>query len=570
MATQGIVKTLTGNVKAISPSGTQRELRVGDVVLLNEQIITGDASSIVIEFDNGEVLDLGRNEQITLSEDVLNSAGGQTQPQPISTDDTVEENAAIKKPLPSGEDTQTVSEEFVVEGEGRHEQVIVEYINSQVTIVAGGFDTTSASQNVEQQTIEEPEDLIIDIDIDIDIDTDTDTDIDVPPAGSTNGAPVTTPVTLTAIAEDSGVRGITQLELLENASDVDGDTLTAIGLTISSGNGTLVDNVDGTWNYTPVADDDTAVSFTYDISDGTATINTGSAALDITPVNDAPVAVDDVASTNEDTVLNSTVDLDFNDTDVDLDALMVVAGTFATTQGGSITIAADGSYTYTPAANFNGTDTVDYTVTDGTLTDTGTLTITVTPVNDASVILNDTDLADNIVARHAAMGTLVGITALGTDADANDTVIHSLDDNAGGLFTIDADTGVVTLARDLTDDDRATQYDIVVRADSTDGSVATGTFTIGVQVELSLVEQGFGGFVINGVSESDASGLSVSSAGDVNGDGLADLIVGAPCGEDSVSMSSAFVQCYGNLNLTGLRAFVERPSPQLDEHSIRV
>ena len=45
--------------------------------------------------------------------------------------------------------------------------------------------------------------------------------------------------------------------------------------------------------------------------------------------------------------------------------LTVVAGTFATTQGGSITIAADGSYTYTPAANFNGVDTVDYTVTDG-------------------------------------------------------------------------------------------------------------------------------------------------------------------------------------------------------------
>ena len=58
----------------------------------------------------------------------------------------------------------------------------------------------------------------------------------------------------------------------------------------------------------------------------------------------------------------------------------------------SITIAADGSYTYTPAANFNGTDdSVDYTVTDGSLTDVGTLNITVTLVNDAPVAVDDAD-----------------------------------------------------------------------------------------------------------------------------------------------------------------------------------
>ena len=70
--------------------------------------------------------------------------------------------------------------------------------------------------------------------------------------------------------------------------------------------------------------------------------------------NTAPVAVDDAVIATEDTVFTSTIDLDTNDTDLDGDALSVVAGTFATSQGGSITIAADGSYTYTPAANFNG------------------------------------------------------------------------------------------------------------------------------------------------------------------------------------------------------------------------
>ena len=99
--------------------------------------------------------------------------------------------------------------------------------------------------------------------------------------------------------------------------------------------------------------------------------------ITVTGSNDAPVAVDDAVSVAEDTVFTSTVDLDFNDSDVDGDALSGVAGSFATAQGGTLVLAADGSYSYTPAADFNGIDTVTYTVTDGALTDTATLTITV-------------------------------------------------------------------------------------------------------------------------------------------------------------------------------------------------
>ena len=77
---------------------------------------------------------------------------------------------------------------------------------------------------------------------------------------------MTTPVTLAAIAEDSGARLITQAELLANATDVDGPSLTAINLAISSGNGTLVNNGNGTWSYTPAANDDTAVTFSYAVT----------------------------------------------------------------------------------------------------------------------------------------------------------------------------------------------------------------------------------------------------------------------------------------------------------------
>ena len=101
-----------------------------------------------------------------------------------------------------------------------------------------------------------------------------------------NDAPVTTPVTLVAIAEDSGVRVITQAQLLGNASDVDSASLTASALAIATGSGTLVDNANGSWNYTPALNDDTQVSFSYTVSDGSLTA-AGSATLDITPVNDA-------------------------------------------------------------------------------------------------------------------------------------------------------------------------------------------------------------------------------------------------------------------------------------------
>lgn len=103
-----------------------------------------------------------------------------------------------------------------------------------------------------------------------------------------NDAPTNSPVTLTAIAEDSGGRLITQTELLANAGDVDDAALTAISVAITSGNGTLADNLDGTWTYTPAPHDNASAAFSYVVTDGSASV-AGSATLDITPVNDAPV-----------------------------------------------------------------------------------------------------------------------------------------------------------------------------------------------------------------------------------------------------------------------------------------
>ncbi|WP_445505374.1 cadherin-like domain-containing protein, partial [Microvirga sp. G4-2] len=116
-----------------------------------------------------------------------------------------------------------------------------------------------------------------------------------------NDQPITSPVALTSIEEDSGARVITQAELLANASDPEHDSLTATNLAISSGSGTLVDNNDGTWTYTPALDDDTTVSFSYTVTDGHDTV-AGSASLDILPVDE--VRIEDTSHDYDDKDIN--------------------------------------------------------------------------------------------------------------------------------------------------------------------------------------------------------------------------------------------------------------------------
>ncbi|MCI9700977.1 tandem-95 repeat protein [Vibrio parahaemolyticus] len=196
----------------------------------------------------------------------------------------------------------------------------------------------------------------------------------------------TTPVTLDAIEEDGGSIIITTEELLSNVDDEDKDTLSVENLIIDKGNGTLVDNGDGTWTFTPQIDDDTEVSFTFDIIDDEDIVVSGSANLDILPINDAPNAENDVITTEEDTAV--TIDVLVNDSDVEGDALSIQSASVPKEQGTVEVV--DGKLVFTPAENFNGEATISYIVTDGDLTDEAKVSVTVTPVNDSPVAVDDT------------------------------------------------------------------------------------------------------------------------------------------------------------------------------------
>ncbi|WP_457810446.1 tandem-95 repeat protein [Vibrio diabolicus] len=225
-------------------------------------------------------------------------------------------------------------------------------------------------------------------------------------SGDGSNKPLTnSPVTLSAIEEDSDPITITTEELLSNVDIDNADTLIVTNVTIESGNGTLIDNNDGSWTYIPEADDDTEVSFSYDIIDDDGGVINGTANLDIKPVNDAPIATNDAIQTDEDSQV--VIDVLANDSDIEGDDLSITSASVSEEQG--IVEIVDGKLVFTPAENFNGNATISYTISDGELEDEAQVSVTVNSVNDAPIALNDATITEE--------DTSVTIDVLPNDTD---------------------------------------------------------------------------------------------------------------------------------------------------------
>jgi hypothetical protein len=127
-----------------------------------------------------------------------------------------------------------------------------------------------------------------------------------------------------------------------------------------------------------------------------------------------PVVTNETRAATEDTLLNGATVL-ANDNDPEGQPLSVTAGTFATQQGGSITMAANGTFSYAPAADFNGTDSFSYTVSDGVLSSPATLTLNVGAVNDAP---RNLAASGATIPSGATAGTVIG-TVSASDPEGN-------------------------------------------------------------------------------------------------------------------------------------------------------
>ena len=207
---------------------------------------------------------------------------------------------------------------------------------------------------------------------------------------SCNDAPIAVNDAAT-VAEDGVLNGAS---VLLNDSDPEGNTLTVNTTPVlSPTSGTLVLSSNGTYTYTPNANFFGTDSFTYEVCDnGTPSqCDTAVVTITVTPVNDAPIAVNDAYSTNEDVVLNGSTVL-VNDSDPESGILTVNTVPVTNVTSGVLVLLADGTFTYTPNANFNGTDSFSYQVCDNgipSLCDTAVVTITVTPTNDSPIAVDD-------------------------------------------------------------------------------------------------------------------------------------------------------------------------------------
>ena len=176
--------------------------------------------------------------------------------------------------------------------------------------------------------------------------------------------------------------------VLGNDSDPDGDVLSVEPFTIVTSNGATVEMLaNGSFTYTPTLNFNGTDSFDYTLTDGELT-DMATVELIVNAVNDDPTAQADAYAVNEDGVLSGNVLI--NDSDVDGDALSVVADDIITANGGSVLLLSNGDFIYSPAANYNGSDSFEYSVTDGQGgVNTALVNINVIAVNDTPIANDD-------------------------------------------------------------------------------------------------------------------------------------------------------------------------------------
>ncbi|MEL6618389.1 MAG: tandem-95 repeat protein [Pseudomonadota bacterium] len=256
------------------------------------------------------------------------------------------------------------------------------------------------------------------------------------------------------------------VDLLGNDSDVDGDDLSIAAVSVPPEQGTVVDNGDGTVTFTPAPDFNGPATITYTVSDGNGGTDEGEAVISVGAVNDAPVAEDDAATTDEDTPV--TIDVLANDSDPDGDDLTIISATVPADQG-TVEIV-DNKLVFTPAPDFNGEATVTYTISDGMgLTDTADAVVTVEGVEDAPEAADDLAETDE--------DTPVTIPVLDNDSDPDGDPLEVTEATSpDGDVTINPD-GTITFTPDENfNGDTTIEYTV------TDPDGNTDTATVAVTV----------------------------------------------------------------------------------------
>jgi Cadherin-like domain/Bacterial Ig domain/RTX calcium-binding nonapeptide repeat (4 copies) len=264
--------------------------------------------------------------------------------------------------------------------------------------------------------------------------------------------------------------------LLGNDADVEGSALRIVSVTNGSG-GTVVLNADGSVTFSPIGNFNGAANFSYVVSDGAALSAPISVVVNVQAVNDAPVAAPDSFAAVEDTPLTlSAAALLGNDTDVDGPALRITSVTSG--NGGSAVLNVDGSVSFTPAGNFNGTAGFSYTASDGEFTSPASVTLNVAAVNDAPQANPDSAATP----RNRPL-LLSAATLLANDTDVDDAVslrLTSVQAPNNGTVNLDASGNAVFVPTTGYIGPASFSYTV------SDAAGATSTTTVAVTVDLPI------------------------------------------------------------------------------------
>jgi hypothetical protein len=206
------------------------------------------------------------------------------------------------------------------------------------------------------------------------------------------------------------------INVLENDSDSDGDSLSITGVTSSQGSALI--NTDYSITFIPNSNFNGTGSITYSLSDGQGGLSTATVSINVSPVNDSPVGTNDAVITQEDTPVS--INVLANDTDIDGNNLEILS---ASAINGSVSITSLNTLTFTPTTNFNGSGLITYTIHDGQgASAEARVAVTVNAVNDSPVGHND--------AVSTLEDTPVSIDVLANDTDIDGDSLNILDASA--------------------------------------------------------------------------------------------------------------------------------------------